>query len=138
MTTHSSLRTPSAAPVKTETASAQPRPPESGPATAPAAALGIDAHTVLGPAARCTVREQVDQFLIYNARTDEMHLVPPTGYYVHSLCDGARTVAELEEVLAASVDAPREVLRTAVRAFLAQLLERGLVQRATASAGATT
>ncbi len=49
----------------------------------------FDGDIVLGHTAHCTVRPQESQHLIYNNKTDEMHLVSPTGAYIYELCDGS-------------------------------------------------
>jgi hypothetical protein len=37
----------------------------------------LPAPTLLTPTKWCVVRKQKERYLIYNSRTDEMHLVPP-------------------------------------------------------------
>ena len=43
----------------------------------------------------CVIREQAERFLIYNIRTDELHLVTRTGMYAYQLCDGLRPIGEI-------------------------------------------
>lgn len=74
----------------------------------------------------CVAREQEDRILVYNVRTDEMHLIPPTGYYVYQLCDGLRTVGQLEREIARAIAGPDEV-SIRVREFLEQLVARGIL-----------
>jgi len=88
----------------------------------------IDGRTVLRPAIRCIVREQVDQYLLYNARTDELHLLEPTGFYAYCLVDGSRTVAEVEALLGDSIDAEPSVLQAAARSFFRDLVDRRLLE----------
>jgi hypothetical protein len=89
--------------------------------------VSIHADTVFQRAPWCVTREQEDQYLIYNVRTDEMHLVPPTGFYVYQLCDGLRSVGELEAQLAPAVDACEQEARVGIRTFVEQLVTRGIL-----------
>lgn len=61
-------------------------------------------------------------FLLFQVRTDEMHLVTPAGHVVWSLCDGSRTVHEIVDAVAP------ETARDDVLAFLAELADRALVE----------
>lgn len=87
----------------------------------------VSALTVLRPTPWCVTREQQDRFLVYNVKTDEMHLIPPTGYYVYQLCDGLRSVGQLEQELALTIAAPDDEVSWRVRQFLEQLLTRGIL-----------
>jgi hypothetical protein len=69
----------------------------------------------------CVVRKQAHEYLIYNSRTDELHLLPATGYFVYQLCDGLRTVEEIETELAASLDSIPGAVHEALVRFLADL-----------------
>ena len=82
---------------------------------------------VLCPTRWCVVREQRDEFLIYNPRTDELHLISPLAHYLYLLCDGLRTVAEIQ----AMID-PRG--SAAVPDLLAGLVTRGVLEPAGAAA----
>ncbi|MCB1764502.1 MAG: PqqD family protein [Candidatus Competibacteraceae bacterium] len=79
----------------------------------------------------CVARPQKEQYLLYNSRTDEMHLVPVTGYYVYQLCDGLRSVAELEEELSQALGTSREEVQPVLRRFLSELLDRGVLELST-------
>jgi hypothetical protein len=85
-------------------------------------------ESVLLPTPWCTIREQEDKYLVYNSRTDELHLLPPTGFYAYSLCDGLRTVDEVQEALAKAVAAEPERLRRSLRTFFGGLIERGMLE----------
>lgn len=74
----------------------------------------------------CIVREQERGHLLYNPRTDELHLLQPTGYYIYRLCDGLRTVAEVAQELARATGGTEVTGPTAH--FLAALVERGLLE----------
>jgi radical SAM protein with 4Fe4S-binding SPASM domain len=104
-----------------------PSEPETPPMTT-AIEARIEMDTVLVPT-RCVLREQVGQYLVYNARTDEMHLVGRTGYHAYCLCDGSRTVHEVADALGADVagGAPGE-LGERTREFLEALVARGILE----------
>jgi hypothetical protein len=58
--------------------------------------------------------------------TDELYLVPPTGYFAYSLCDGLCTVSEVcEAMISASSD--EALTHKAVETFLCSLVERGIL-----------
>ena len=92
----------------------------------------IEMDTVLVPT-RCVLREQVGQYLIYNARTDEMHLVGDAGYRAYCLCEGSRTVGEVVDALRPDVaDEVPEELEERTREFLEALVVRGILEVADA------
>jgi hypothetical protein len=84
--------------------------------------------TVLQPTSWCVVRPQKSRHLVYNSRTDEMHLVPGTGYLVYQLCDGLRSVGEIERLLADALDDDGEVIHEVLTAFLGKMLVRGILE----------
>src|SRR4051794_9969160 len=88
----------------------------------------LASDVVLQPTPWCTVREQEERYLVYNPRTDELHLVPPTGFYVFSLCDGLNTVAEIQARLEKALTGDSALLRPRLHSFLAALLERGILE----------
>jgi len=73
----------------------------------------------------CSVRPQEQQVVIYNSKTDELHLVPLPAYYLVQLCDGLNTVADLEKYCreATGAEAPRAELED----FLLKLVGRGVL-----------
>jgi coenzyme PQQ synthesis protein D (PqqD) len=85
-------------------------------------------NVILQPTPWCTIREQEERYLVYNSRTDELHLVPPTGFYVFSLCDGLNTVDEIQTRLEKVLAGDSAPLRPRLQAFLAGLLERGILE----------
>jgi len=81
----------------------------------------------------CTVREQEERYLIYNPQTDELHLIPPSGFYTYKLCDGSRTVGDVRAVLVDQLlDDPSQI-QGRLHRFLADLIERGILEVARAS-----
>ena len=69
------------------------------------------------------VRTDPAGFLLFQVRTDEMHLVTPAGHTLWSLCDGSRTVGEI----IAEVD-PGASCSPAILGFLSELASRSLVE----------
>jgi len=96
-----------------------------GPDAAVVHDTAISPDTVLSPTTWCVVREQRDAYLVYNSRTDELHLISPVGHYLYLLCDGLRTVAEIQALLPPDTGA-------AVPEFLARLVARGVIEPVTA------
>ena len=93
----------------------------------------IPDEAVLQQTSWCTVREQEERYLIYNPQTDELHLIPPTGFYTYKLCDGSRTIGDVWAALADQIrDDPLQLQRRLHR-FLADLIERGILEVARAS-----
>ena len=94
-------------------------------------ATRVGPRAVLRPVRRCVVREQVDQFLVYNADTDEMHLVPPLGMHAYWLCDGTRVAEDVALLLAdAAGRALDRELADGVYVFLNALVARRLLELA--------
>ncbi|TGQ72913.1 MULTISPECIES: PqqD family protein [unclassified Mesorhizobium] len=88
----------------------------------------VEPDTVLQPTEWCVARPRKDGHLFYNSRTDEMHLVPPTGVLVFHLCDGLRSVNEIEDELAGALDSDRVAVHGALTEFLDKLVTRGIVE----------
>lgn len=84
--------------------------------------------TILQAGGRCVMREQKEGKLFYNVRTDELHLMPAAGFVVYQLCDGLRSVAEIEQWLADAFPAERDALPAALTHFLTRLVERGILE----------
>jgi len=83
---------------------------------------------VLKPTPWCTVRQQEYQYLIYNSHTDELYLVPYSGYYVLRLCDGLATVSNIEDQLDKVIDSRKNQISHRVQEFLSSLMERGILE----------
>lgn len=84
------------------------------------------------PTSHCVVRKQADEYLIYNPHTDELHLLPPTGFFVYQLCDGLHTVEEIAGELAEGLDASATAVRQPLMRFLGELVERGILEAGSA------
>jgi hypothetical protein len=57
-----------------------------------------------------------------------MHLVAPTGMMVYRMCDGLRTVGEIEQAFIEALPDDPTTVRTSVRDFLDKLVARGIVE----------
>lgn len=72
----------------------------------------------------CVVRPQGANVLIFNPRTDQLHLIPERSFRLIQMCDGVLTIAEVEATVATvSPEIPSEQ----VRAFFSALVTRGIV-----------
>jgi len=87
-------------------------------------------NAVLSQTTWCAVREQEDQYLIYNRKTDELHLLPPTAHCVFQLCDGLNTVSDIVYILADVFHTDISGMRHVLDKYLSSLLERGIVEMA--------
>ena len=81
------------------------------------------------PVARVDVEHVVidGEAVIYDARGEAIHHLNATATVVWQCCDGAGTLEELVDDLAASYHAPRPEIDTDVRALLTDLAARGLL-----------
>ena len=84
--------------------------------------------SVLIPSKACVVREQGEGWLFYNSRTDELHLVPPTGVVTYQLCDGLKTVGEINQILSECLGLNPETVQGRLYDFLGQLVSRGILE----------
>lgn len=89
-------------------------------------------ETIFDRTSWVVVRPQKGSYLFYNSRTDELHLIPPTGHAIYELCDGLSTVDDIYNHLSEALDAESSVLRERLTDFLGALEARGLVERADA------
>lgn len=85
-------------------------------------------ETVLNMTSWCVIRKQKEQYLVYNSRTDEMHLITPTGYCVFQLCDGLNTVGEIQRLMTEAIGEDEESVRTCTEDFLSGLIVRGILE----------
>jgi hypothetical protein len=88
----------------------------------------LPAPTLLTATKWCVVRKQKERYLIYNSHTDEMHLVPPIGYYVYRLCDGLNTLGDIRRLLANGTGQDEAEVATLTDRFIHQLLDRGVLE----------
>jgi Coenzyme PQQ synthesis protein D (PqqD) len=86
------------------------------------------APTVLSATGWCVLRKQKERYLVYNSHTDELHLIPPTGYCVYQMCDGLNTVGDIRRLLAEATGQDEADLQTLTDSFLCQLLDRGILE----------
>ncbi len=84
--------------------------------------------TVLKPTSWCSVREQEEQYLIYNSKTDELHLLPPMAFLVLQLCDGLTSIAGLENFLLAAFEGEPQSLKPLVHKLLVGFVNRGILE----------
>lgn len=89
--------------------------------------VNLNDATVLWPSPWCVIRAQEEQYLIYNRKSDELHLIPQTGYYAFQLCDGFNSIADVERLLANELNVNRIELKRVLYDFLGKLVERGVL-----------
>jgi hypothetical protein len=82
---------------------------------------------ILIRSAHCVVRPQDECHLIYNSRTDELHLARPEAYLVYLLCDGLNTIEEIVDTVASVSLETREATAAAVMDLISALLKKGII-----------
>jgi coenzyme PQQ synthesis protein D (PqqD) len=92
----------------------------------------ITKNTIFERAQWVVVRPQKGSYLFYNSRTDELHLIPPSGHAAYALCDGLKTVEEIGAQLSEAIEAEPSAISDRLAGFLGDLEARGLVERADA------
>jgi hypothetical protein len=88
----------------------------------------LSSDTILQASPLCVARPQKEQYLFYHYRTDELHLVSPEGYYLYQLCDGLRSVQEVEDLFAAESTSDAAGAASPVRSFFEELVARGILE----------
>ncbi|MDD5558684.1 hypothetical protein [Candidatus Methylomirabilis sp.] len=91
-------------------------------------ATALTTETVLKLTSWCVIREQEEQYLIYNSQTDELHLLPLTGFYAYQLCNGWSTVGEIEQSLSMAMQVDSRILRPQLQKFFSNLVARGILE----------
>ena len=76
----------------------------------------------------CVVREQEDRYMVYNSRTDELHLVPKLGHYIYNLCDDLRDVGSICSAFSTGAPDQGGAARASITAYLEAMVERGILQ----------
>lgn len=67
--------------------------------------------------------------LIFQVRTDEMHFVSENASALLALCNGSRTISEIEEVVAEfQPEATKTKLKSYVEQFVESLVERRILE----------
>ncbi len=67
------------------------------------------------------------EYLFYDQRGDQVHLLNGTAREIYLLCDGSRTLAAIARSLGAKFDVAEEKALGDVSAVVAELAERGLL-----------
>jgi Coenzyme PQQ synthesis protein D (PqqD) len=75
-----------------------------------------------------SARRQEDAVLLYNAHTDELHLIPHDAFYVFQLCDGIHTVGEIADMVGEGTKAEPAEVREHLTVFLNGLVDRGVLE----------
>lgn len=85
------------------------------------------ANTVFEPIGGFEVTEVPDGFVIYDDNNGKVHYLNPTAAVVYTVCDGAKTVAELSAIVKDLYDLDEALV---LDEFLLDLEKAGLVCRA--------
>jgi hypothetical protein len=80
----------------------------------------------------CVVRPQDECHLIYNPRTDELHLLRPEAYVVFLLCDGLNTVEGIIDTVVCLSRESRGTTTKAVTDLISGLLKKGVIEEVSA------
>lgn len=83
---------------------------------------------VVKPTDSCIVRQQEEEYLLYNSKTDELHLLSPMAFYVYQLCDGATTAGEIQAILSIILNQNKAIDITNITDFLNKLIIRGILE----------
>ena len=75
----------------------------------------------------CHVRELGGERVVYDPVSHEVVVLNKTAAFIFGLCDGSRTVKELEAALCERYDAPADVLRRDLEAVLKDLATKRIV-----------
>lgn len=87
--------------------------------------MSITSDTIPLRSKDVVTRKDAQGILLFQVRTDEMHFISNNAFALLSLCDGSRTVEEIQEFVAANQPA---MASTDGRALIAQFIE-SLAQR---------
>lgn len=82
---------------------------------------------IVQPTNWCIIRQQEEEYLLYNSKTDELHLLSPMAFYVYQLCDGATPMDEIQEILSVIFRQNKETLNTNFAEFIHKLIARGII-----------
>lgn len=78
--------------------------------------IQLTENSILAPGSTCTIRQHDQEYLAYNVKSDELHLIPKAGFLVYQLCDGITNLGEVQEELQArcvstAEDFPEEIIQ---------------------------
>lgn len=74
-------------------------------------------------------RKDSGGMLLFQVRTDEMHFISHSAYLLFALCNGSRTIAEIEELLAhQQPELATPEARKKIEGFINSLAERQVVE----------
>lgn len=88
----------------------------------------ITTDTVLVQTRHCVVRPQEQSYVVYNPRTDELHLLPQEAYLAYALCDGLHSIGDIEAYLRSWGAERAEEVRPRLRELFDKLIARGILE----------
>ncbi len=89
--------------------------------------MQVDLSSVLAPNEHCPVREVGSGLVLMAAEGTSTHSLDEIGAFIWRQFDGRRNLAEVVDALIAEYDVDQKQATEDVQAFVAQLLEAGLV-----------
>jgi len=75
-----------------------------------------------------TASDLDDELVLYNLRTDQVHVLNATAAAIWELCDGSMTAEEIAAVLADACSVPLARVQPDVQNMLAEFYEAGLIE----------
>jgi hypothetical protein len=91
--------------------------------------MDIGSRTIPLRSKDVVTRKDAQGVLLFQVRTDEMHFISESAFALFSLCDGSRTVQEIQEFVAANqpeISSPRG--RTLIADFIESLAQRNVIE----------
>lgn len=74
-------------------------------------------------------RPDTSGILIFQVRTDEMHFISENAFALLALCNGSRTISEIEElIINQQPESAAEKIKAGVDKFLESLIERRVLE----------
>jgi hypothetical protein len=90
--------------------------------------IAVTHNTFLQATPWCTIRPQKEGYVVYNARTDELHLISESGFRVYQQCDGLHTVGEIAREWIRDDGKQVPSADGNLQTFIEQLLARGILE----------
>lgn len=90
--------------------------------------MHLTSNTVLVPTSYCTVRQHENEHLVYNVKSDELHLISDAGLLVYQLCDGISNLSDIHGELRSRCTAAAGEIQEQLYNYVSQLISRGIVE----------
>jgi hypothetical protein len=91
--------------------------------------MSITSDTIPLRSKDVVTRRDTQGILLFQVRTDEMHFITNNAFVLFSLCDGSRTVEEIQDVVASNQpDLASPDGRTQIAQFIESLAQRNIIE----------